>query len=98
MRRDSSHVMMTAAPARTATITASVTAPGDGSSPTRNSTTTSATSSTAAIPIASSHRHIAARRRIDNPSVTSSRIGPLHPSVRCATGAHETLRCIETLG
>ena len=87
MRRDSSHVTTTAATARNGR--------DDGRGDRARSSgrrrgaaraTTSATSSAAATTTDSTHRHIAARRRIDIPSVTSSRTLDVTAPRVCAAG------------
>ena len=73
MRLDSSHVMTTAATASSAATIAAATACAERSVSRRMTRTTSPTSRAPATTTDSTHRHVLARRRMPDPSVTSAR-------------------------
>ena len=73
MRRDSHQVTATAAAARTAATITAASIPGLRSESSRTTSATRPTRRTAATTTDSTQRHIAVRRRIAIPSVTSSR-------------------------
>ena len=80
IRRDSSHVTVTAHIARPDATPSTMTVVRDRLSPNRMTSATEAMSRAAATTTDATHRQVAARRRIATPSVRSSRITPTVPA------------------